>query len=491
MHEWLRREGLHALDRQQEIQARIIIGSPKPVLWHEIEFRLQDDGSGTVLFAWMKTPGATYWSRGWPDKLDPMDVYPAIQLPDDWEDLRVGPGLQPREREARGGRRPPGRPPTELPAPGERPDYPDITRIPARQIQSVDPGRRYAAFTDGETTLLLGISRTPVTENLARFRRDLLAVAPIALLLAFVSGFLVAGRSMGSINRLTTAMEQIKAEDLAQRVDPAEADREFASLVGVYNAMLGRLQTSFDDTRRFADNAAHELRTPLTILQGKLEEAIRSEESGSDRQAFFAALLEEVARLKGITDQLLLLARRDAGRLDLYIEDVNLSELLDALLEDAMLLAPQLQFDNTIPPGVHHPCDRALVTQVLHNLLSNATKYNVKENGYVRVALVTRDDYLYIRVTNSARPIPKEQREKIFERFHRLDQSRSRRVEGTGLGLNLAREIANSHGGALILERSDEAGTVFLLTLPRKNGVQGQRTGAIVGTSGEGIAASK
>jgi len=140
--------------------------------------------------------------------------------------------------------------------------------------------------------------------------------------------------------------------------------------------------------------------------------------------------------------------------------------MLDGMVEDFSVLAPQVQFLASISKGVELECDKALTGQVFHNLLSNAIKYNRRENGRVRVELKAEDAAVLLRVANTGRPIKPEDQERVFERFYRADQSHSRRIEGTGLGLGLARDIARAHGGDLVLEHSREDETSFAVRLP-------------------------
>lgn len=163
---------------------------------------------------------------------------------------------------------------------------------------------------------------------------------------------------------------------------------------------------------------------------------------------------------------MLLLARSDSNRLDLYVEDVDLASLIRNLVADFEAMSPDLSFALRVPESAIARCDRALMMQVLHNLLSNAVKYNHATGGFVEVELSYGQGLFRVRIANSGRPIPEEKQSRLFERFYRVDQSRSRRIEGTGLGLSLAKEIAKAHNGDLVLERSTAESTVFLLTLP-------------------------
>lgn len=269
-----------------------------------------------------------------------------------------------------------------------------------------------------------------------------------------------------TVQKLTAATRRITAEGLDQRLPVQGEDREFVELIGVFNDMLERLERSFKQAYRFSADAAHELKTPLAILQGQLEHAIHhSAEEGSSIQAELTSILDEVRRLSTISRKLLLLSQADAGRLNLHREPFDLSKALDDLVEDTRMLAPHLQVTAEIRPGLIILADGALVRQVLHNLISNAIKYNV-EQGWIRISAAAGPEQVEVLVANSSPGIPSAERDKVFDRFYRVDSAHSRHVEGVGLGLSVSREIARAHGGDITL-RADNDGTVqFSLLLP-------------------------
>jgi signal transduction histidine kinase len=202
-------------------------------------------------------------------------------------------------------------------------------------------------------------------------------------------------------------------------------------------------------------------------LQGELERMLQQVESGSEVQQRLSNLLDEVRRLSGIMRKLLLLSLADAGQMTLYRSEVDLSSLLVEMLEDIELLAPHLDIQTEIAPDLRVQGDRDLLIQVLQNLLSNAIKYNLP-NGWIRIAASRQDaqGVISITISNCSKEIPRHDRERIFERFHRGDPARTRRVEGIGLGLSLAREIARAHQGDLVLAPTLPGQTAFRLTLP-------------------------
>ena len=334
-------------------------------------------------------------------------------------------------------------------------------------LRAEDRNWRFVLLRNGRDTLYLGMDMVELHAEIKRFRTTFAAVGSIGLLLLAATGWLLAGQALRPVTVLTRIAENITAKDLHQRVQIPGADREFQALIEVINGMLARLEKSFNQAVRFSADAAHELKTPLTILQGQLNQVIQSAPSGSDQQRTYADLLEEVQRLKSIVRKLLLLAQSDSGQLRLSLENVCLSEEVEMLLEDTPLLAPGLTVQKEIEPGIHVQADPDLIRKVLQNLFSNAVKYN-HENGHIECCLRRDGKTVTFALANTTVPGLSLDRERLFDRFYRGDPSRNRRVDGSGLGLSLAREISRAHSGDLTVDATEtrEGWIAFRLVLP-------------------------
>ena len=332
-------------------------------------------------------------------------------------------------------------------------------------IQTSSGSWRAGIMGSDRITLMLGVNLAGLYEDADRYRRAFLSIVPIALLLLAVGGWVIARRALKPVALITRTAEGITVRALDQRVPRIGADSELSRLVEVINGMLDRLEKSFGQAVRFSADAAHELQTPLTILQGELDDAVQHAPVGSEEQQRYSDLLEEVQRLKAIVQKLLILARADAGRLNLSLEAMDLSAMIEAAAEDATVMAPHLRIDKQIVPGVIIKADRDLMGQVVRNLTSNAVKYN-HENGLIRFQLLLRDNRAELTISNTGVPILEKDREKVFDRFYRADPSRSRKVPGSGLGLSLAREIVHAHGGGLHLNPIPGNVVSFTLSLP-------------------------
>ena len=388
---------------------------------------------------------ALFTSEQWPDAASalklPAPVPASTESPADEE--RPRPFDQPQKQ------RPVAPPPLEI-------SGPEYTTVGAWRIM---------AIRNQDVKLFLGVSLESLNEEVIRFRNALLLAGPVALMLMIAAGWLLALMALRPVRTIARTVEKITARNLDQRISVTRADHEFRQLVTLINQMLDRLESSFRQAVRFSADAAHELKTPLTILQGELENALQAAADGSADQRTYKELLDEVQRLKSIIRKLLLLAQADSGQMVLSKETVNLTRMIEAVGEDIQILAPGLTVQAELQPDVKITADPDLLNQVIQNLASNAVKFSRGEPPVI-LSLKTEGDCAVFRISNCGETIPPEERDQVFERFYRANKSRNRSIDGAGLGLSLAREIARAHGGTLELENSSAGQTVFCLTLP-------------------------
>lgn len=345
-----------------------------------------------------------------------------------------------------------------------------FTKIP--RFQTLDTSRgawRLGTLGTANTSLTIGLNTGRSRAELARLRNGFLLVLPLALSLVGLGGWLVAGRALRPMRAIARTAELVTARGLDQRIPVSDEDPEMARVIRVLNRMMDRLENSFHQATRFSADASHELNTPLAIMQGELENALQEAGPGSKEQQTFSVLLDEVQRLKTITRGLLLLARADAGQLRPTLQAVDLTATLERITEDARVLAAetQLDFEVSLAPAVWVDADPILLRTALLNVVVNAVKYN-ESGGRIRVQLEARDALAVLTIGNSGPGIPEADHGRVFTRFHRVDVARQRQVEGVGLGLSLAREIARAHGGELELQESRPGWTGFVLRLPRR-----------------------
>lgn len=351
--------------------------------------------------------------------------------------------------------------------PDLQPDRPPPEPPPIAIRYRTQGAWRIGAASFPQTQIAIAVSLQSIDQEMAVIRNIFVIAIPAVLLLVAGGAWLLSAQALQPIQQLTHVIQKVSSKGLDQRVSDRAIDREFVELIQVFNQMLQRLEQSFQQASRFSADAAHELKTPLTILQGELEQAIQQAETGSPLQQQLGHLLDEVRRLSSIVRKLLLLSLADAGQMRLFNTEVNLSAMLMEMLEDFDLLAPELTIKTDIAASLTAWGDRDLLIQVLQNLLSNAMKYNLP-NGWIEIQAQSKGIYISVTVRNASRDLPAYDRQHIFDRFHRGDPARTRKIEGTGLGLSLAREIARAHGGDLRLDAVVPGQTAFVLTLPSR-----------------------
>ncbi|MEM8954288.1 MAG: ATP-binding protein [Verrucomicrobiota bacterium] len=328
-------------------------------------------------------------------------------------------------------------------------------------------GERYrlGAFGNREVTMVLGSNLDRYAKDVALIRRAFLIALPGAVLLIALGAVFVARRALRPIEVLSERMEVISAEGLDQRLEMGNADVEFRKIIKAYNAMMARLEKSFNQANRFSADASHELKTPLAVMQGTLERALGKSEDGSEAQRVYSELLDELAHQRRVLSSLLLLSRADAGKVALSKERIDLSERLETWLEDGAMLAEErkIRVESELEEGIDVEADSVMLQQVVHNLLSNAVKYN-EEGGRIICRLSGSGEVAELSVANTGQAIKEEDRERVFERFYRSGDGAA---DGAGLGLSLAREIVRAHGGELYVGDSiDGAAVCLVLRLP-------------------------
>ncbi len=324
---------------------------------------------------------------------------------------------------------------------------------------------------DGQVFFIrVGQSLSPL-QKARRQMVILLAIAgPVALLLGSYGGLLLANQALNPVDRLTRAAEEIEAGDLSKRVQVPPKMDEIGRLAATFNRMIARLQAAFERQRQFTADASHELRTPLAVMRGDIEIALRRERKPEDYRSVLTSNLEEIIRLSRLVEDLLMLARADAGQSVLQREPMDLDELCAQMVE---YLAPLAEVKeqhllyrapDTKPLNVNADAQR--IKQMLLNLLDNALKYTPTA-GTITLTLASETGAAVLSVADTGRGIPEEDLPHIFDRFFRHSRSTSdKTVQGFGLGLSIVRWIVHSHGGKINAESTLGKGTKFTVRLP-------------------------
>src|SRR5574341_1673917 len=318
--------------------------------------------------------------------------------------------------------------------------------------------------------LQVGMSLEGLYMGRQHFLWTLAALVPLALLLAATGGWLLARRALRPVDQMTKTARRIEAQHLAQRLEGAEVDDELGRLARTLNEMLARLEAAFTQVRNFSSDASHELRTPLTVLKGEIEVALRSPRDPAEYQRVLTSSLEEVERMSRLVEDLLLLSRADAGALRWDRGPVELDRLVEELAKQAEVLGRCRGVHvgiQSLEPLIVQGDDQRL-RQLLLNLLDNAVKYSAP-GGRVTLSLqqvTSSKPWAEIAVQDTGIGIPADTLPRIFERFYRVDQARSREAGGAGLGLCIAKTIAEAHGGRIEVQSTPGAGSTFRLLLP-------------------------
>ncbi|HST53839.1 MAG TPA: ATP-binding protein [Pyrinomonadaceae bacterium] len=334
--------------------------------------------------------------------------------------------------------------------------------------------RIYVSEQDAPYVLVVSASFDSVEDGLGAIRDLLFIAIPGALLISGLGGWFLTRQSLASVVAMSERARRISAENLEQRLPVINPRDELGRLASTFNELLSRLDDSFSHQRRFMADASHELRTPLSVM--RTATGVTLEREGRTEGEYRDALKiidEQARRLSHIVEDMFTLARSDVGRQGLRQSDFYLDELIMEVARAADVLASRKGVAISIAPTVETPFhgDEGLLRQMLLNLLDNSVKHT-PAGGSVRVSLERSNGHHAVTVSDTGAGIPAEAQQKIFERFYRVDKARSRAeaaqgaTSGAGLGLAIARRIAEAHGGQLVLKNSGEAGSTFVALLP-------------------------
>lgn len=326
---------------------------------------------------------------------------------------------------------------------------------------------RIGTFQRNGLTLHVGADMSEITQIGRDILLGMIAAIPTVLIVTLIGARWVAQQGLAPIEAIRQAASRITVQNLDQRLPVPPAADEIAGLIGVLNATFERLQRSFEQSVRFSAKASHQLKTPISVLRAGIEEILTDPETPEREQSRAEALLHQVHQLTSIAENLLLLARADAGRIELQPQEFDLSQLLEGVCDDVEALAEPggLTVEADLQKRLLIVADRKAVALVVQNLVENAIKYN-EPQGCICIQARATNGEAEVTVKNNGEPIPPEQAPHIFERFYRARADG--RIPGHGLGLSIACELTRAHGGDLELVRSDREWTEFRLRLPRR-----------------------
>jgi heavy metal sensor kinase len=310
-----------------------------------------------------------------------------------------------------------------------------------------------------------------IDEALASLRERAIVGLPLALVLAGLGGFFLAGWALRPVNQITRTAAAIDGRDLTRRIAYRGPADEIGRLAATFDRMLDRLQAAFERERRFTGDAAHELRTPLAALKGRIEVTLSRPRPAAEYAATLGEMAGQVERLIQMSGDLLFMARLERSGTGRPAQDIELDGLLAAVADQLAPLAQanSVALEQDVPAGLAVQGELDLLIRLFLNLVDNAVKYS-PPGGQVKIAAQPANGQVTVTVHNSGPAIPAEHLPHLFERFYRVEDDRGRRngaSGGAGLGLAIAQEIVRAHGGSISVASTPAEGTTFSVWLPK------------------------
>jgi signal transduction histidine kinase len=306
------------------------------------------------------------------------------------------------------------------------------------------------------------------SENLELLRNySLIGIASL-LILAAGGSYLLSGRMLRPVDQVSSLAARISSTNLKERINRQGPADEVKRLADTFDDMLERLESAFESQKQFIQDASHELRTPIAIAQANIEVAeMEGKATARDYRRLMEVLKMSLERLNRLSDNLLLLSNGEQAQMKQIV--VDMSPLLEEVVAEAGARAAaadvNLELEPT-PDDIRTLGDAFRLKQAVINLVDNAIKYN-RPGGDVKVTADADESQVVIQVQDSGIGIPHGDRQRIFDRFYRVDKSRSRAQGGSGLGLAIVKKIVEDHGGSITVDSTTDEGSTFRIELPR------------------------
>jgi heavy metal sensor kinase len=327
------------------------------------------------------------------------------------------------------------------------------------------------SISNEQLLIRLGYSTAPVWKGVKEFVFLLLVAVPFALFIAGIASYRMALHTLRPVDDMASRAATITASDLSQRLPVENPRDEFGHMASVFNELLRRLEESFGNLKRFTADASHELRTPLASIRSVGEVGLQRSHSADEYRDIIGSMLEEVNRLTQMVEGLLTMARADSGYAQLEKSSFSAIGLVEEVVNALEMLAEDRGQQLSIlgDASIVLQADRMLLQRALGNIIENAIKYSPASTSiFVRVYKSQEADteHVVIEVEDQGGPIPEAAKEKVFERFFRIDESRSREAGGAGLGLAIAKWGVAGNGGTIYLREGQGSGNCFVISLP-------------------------
>ncbi len=329
----------------------------------------------------------------------------------------------------------------------------------------------YPVIIDGYVVSIIqvGTSLESLFNSLKKLIFVMLILLPIGIIISIFAGYFLAERALSPIKLITKKAKRISAENLDEKISGDFPEDEIGELAKTFDKMMERLKESFEELRQFSADVSHELRTPLTILKGEIEVALKGERNTEDYKKTLISALEEVDRLKRLVEDLLFLSKAEAGKITYRLTKVDILEVILNVINVLSFLIKQKKIKLNIDgePEIYVKGDENLLKQLMYNLIHNAIKYN-RENGQINIKIEKLNDRnVKVIIEDTGYGISKKHLNKIFNRFYRVDKSRTRTEGGLGLGLNIVKKIVDLHNGEIYVKSEEGKGSKFEIILER------------------------
>jgi len=338
-----------------------------------------------------------------------------------------------------------------------------------RRMDNDHKTRILYAFVARNAILQTGITMESQSRLLSAFKRVFMVAMGFIVGFSALSGWFLVQKALSRVDTITRTADSITGSSLQKRVPVTGSKDELDHLAGTFNRMLDRIESLVDGIREMGDNMAHDLKSPVTRIRGGAEMALLQADTLEEFHTMAASTIEEADRLLDMINTMLVISRTRAGEGNFHFEPLDLTRMIQAACD---LYAPvaedkQIDFACQVPGRFEVTADVAMLQRAFSNLLDNAIKYT-GSGGRILVEMIRKNDTLIeIRVTDTGPGIPEELHDRIFDRFFRVESSRS--SSGSGLGLSFARAIVREHGGDIQVGSSPGNGACFILTLPYCN----------------------
>jgi heavy metal sensor kinase len=344
-------------------------------------------------------------------------------------------------------------------------DMPTFFDEEVRMIEDRVPARLLGVPSPDGSVLVVGMDVDDQREAVARLTVMLAVGGPIVLLALSMLGWVVARAALRPVEELRSEAAAISSSEPARRLPVPETGDELQRLAETLNAMLDQLHEALDRERRFVDEASHELRTPLGVLKAEVDLALKEPRSRDELEAALRSIAQESERLRRLTQDLLVLARSDRGRLPVHRDDVDVAGVIERVVTEFEDRAGREGVRmRTTGSRVRARVDADRIRQAVENMVDNALRH-AGRGGTVEVrAEVLEDGRLQIAVTDSGPGFPQDLLGRAFEPFARADGDRE--GDGAGLGLAIVRAVAEAHGGSATARNLESGGASVLLDLP-------------------------